>query len=76
MYKVKFTSNIEPDDGISIPYPTESDAERAIADELRFYKAAMDENGMEYDYTDNGIKVELWTPGNDTYAEWERMWKN
>lgn len=75
MYTVKFKSNLDTDDNIGIPYATEQEAENAIQTELRFYMAYLDEQHMKYDYAVFGNKTELWTPGNDVYAEWERTWQ-
>lgn len=71
-YKVKYEDNTGNDDCIET-YESEEAAEKAIDEELNNYKEYMRPVG--YDYGDFGSKTEIWVPGGDEYASWERLWK-
>lgn len=72
VYKVKYEDNSGNDDGITT-YNTEEDAEKAIEEELENCKEWMQSKG--YNYGDFGRKTEIWIPGGNEYASWERLWQ-
>jgi hypothetical protein len=70
-YKVKYEDSSGGDDFIET-YETEEAAEKAIAEDLENVKEWF--QSMGYDYGDFGTKTEIWVPGGDQYASWERLW--
>lgn len=71
-YKVKYEDNTGNGDSIEV-YKTEVEAEKAIDEELENCKEYFQSVG--YDYGDFGNKTEIWVPGGNEYASWERLWK-
>ena len=70
-YKVRYEDNISANDWID-EYETEEAAENAIEEELENCKEYLQSLG--YDYGDFGNKTEIWVPGGNEYAYWERLW--
>ena len=70
-FKVKYEDNLGNDDFIE-EYETEEAAEQAIAEELDNCKEYLKDS--DYDYGDFGNKTEIWVPGGNEYASWERLW--
>lgn len=71
-FKVKYEDNTGNDDRIDA-YESEEAAEKAINEELDNCKEYM--QSMGYDYGDFGRKTEIWVPGGNEYASWERLWQ-
>lgn len=72
-YEVRYTDNTEPQDFI-LSFESEAKAEAAIEKDLQLFKAAWVD--QDYDYGDFGNVTEIWIPGGDKYARWERLWKD
>lgn len=72
LFGVFYTDN-EGNDSIE-SYASEEAANAAIAEELEQVKEELRSDGWEYDCGDFGTRTDIWTPGNDKYASWERMW--
>lgn len=70
-YKVRYSSNTSDNDWID-EYETEEAAEKAIEEELENCKEYW--QSLDYDYGDFGNKTEIWIPGGNEYASWERLW--
>ena len=70
-YKVRYSDNTSANDWID-EYETEEAAENAIEEELENCKEYLQSLG--YDYGDFGNKTEIWVPGSNEYASWERLW--
>ena len=70
-YKVRYSDNTSANDWID-EYETEEAAENAIEEELKNCKEYLQSLG--YDYGDFGNKTEIWVPGDNEYASWERLW--
>ena len=70
-YKVRYEDNTSANDWID-EYETEEAAEDAIEEELENCKEYFQSLG--YDYGDSGHKTEIWVPGGNEYASWERLW--
>lgn len=70
-YKVRYSDNTSANDWID-EYETEEAAENAIEEELENCKEYLQSLG--YDYGDFGNKTEIWVPGGNKYASWERLW--
>ena len=70
-YKVKYEDNLGNNDSVE-EYETIEAAEHAIEEELENCKEYLQSLG--YDYGDFGNKTEIWVPGGDQYASWERLW--
>ena len=70
-YKVRYSDNTSANDWID-EYETEEAAENAIEEELENCKEYLQSLG--YDYGDFGNKTEIWAPGGNEYASWERLW--
>lgn len=71
-FKVKYEDNTGNEDRVD-SYESEETAEKAIEEELDNCKECM--QSMGYDYGDFGNKTEIWVPGGNEYASWERLWK-
>lgn len=74
MFKVKYEDNSGCSDGIN-EYETEEAAEKAIEEELDNVKDWFDQTYKDYDYVNFGTKTEIWVPGGNWYASWDRLWK-
>ena len=70
-YKVRYEDNTSANDWID-EYETEEAAENAIEEELKNCKEYLQSLG--YDYGDFANKTEIWVPGGNEYASWERLW--
>ena len=70
-YKVRYSDNTSANDWID-EYETEEAAENAIEEELENCKEYLQSLG--YDYGDLGNKTEIWVPGGNEHASWERLW--
>ena len=70
-YKVRYEDNTGTNGWID-EYETEEAAENAIKEELENCKEYLQSLG--YDYGDFGNKTEIWVPGGNEYASWERLW--
>lgn len=71
-YEVRFTDNTGCNDSIE-SYNTEAEAEAAIREELQMVEDSWKSKG--YDYSKIGKVTEIWVPGGDQYAIWERLWQ-
>lgn len=70
-YKVRYSDNTSANDWID-EYETEEAAENAIEEEFENCKEYLQSSG--YDYGDFENKTEIWVPGGNEYASWERLW--
>lgn len=59
----------------TIEYNSAAEAEAAIEEELALVKQEYMNAYGSYDYGDFGSKTEIWVPGNDPYASWNRLWQ-
>lgn len=71
-FKVKYEDNTGNEDRVD-SYESEEAAEKAIEEELDNCKEYM--QSMGYDYGDFGRKTEIWVPGGNEHASWERLWQ-
>ena len=70
-FGVRYEDNILCDGSVEY-YNTEQEAEASIDEELENVKEYLQSLG--YDYGDFGTKTEIWVPGGNEYASWERLW--
>lgn len=71
LFYVKYEDNSGGGDRITV-YKSEEEAEAAIDEELEDCKEWFQSLG--YDYADFYYKTEIWVPGGNEYASWERLW--
>lgn len=74
MFKVKYEDNSGCESSVD-EYETEVTAENVIAEELDDVKEWFQQISGDYDYGDFGTKTEIWVPGGNGYASWDRLWK-
>lgn len=70
-FKVRFDCNF--DEANTETYASKDAAEKEIKEDM---SGVIHDyfSGSEYDVSDNGKKIEIWQPGGNLFASWERMW--
>lgn len=70
-FEVRYYDNIGCNDCVLV-FNSEQEAEIAIENDMRIIADKWACHG--YDYGDFGCATEIWIPGSDYYARWERLW--
>lgn len=78
VYRVRYEDHNGCNDSTET-YSTVEEAEAAIAEELETVKRNWSDAELDCDYysyaSDEGLVTEIYTPGQDWYARWVRLWK-